>query len=268
MMVGSPVNDIIAFDWDTWSSHYFILNPIPMFMVFPDEFGVCFERYYFDTEVNENATLSAVFDSPDLRFDNASGVLQGRLIQNYPVITVSIRADDGIGGVAYLNFTIDVDMLYWNIRATIGVYEYGSMKVGFNFTSTTPNDLIVSVIWNFGDGTGSKSVEGVHEYKKDGYYWVTLIVKDINGNVGRESYYLKVGNPSPNNVEPPAQDDFGPLYDLVLKLIGIGALALVTVAVYEAIKRGRMSGNGSILLLILMFGMTIALFLSVIMGVL
>jgi len=57
---------------------------------------------------------------------------------------------------------------------------------------TAPESVVLEVEWDFGDGTTSTSLIGIHAYEKPGTYQATLKVTDSNGNVATAKRIVRV----------------------------------------------------------------------------
>ena len=61
-------------------------------------------------------------------------------------------------------------------------------------SSYDPDGVIVSYVWDFGDGEVGSGISTVHIYKNPGVYTVTLIVTDNNGNTYNNSIIVNVAS--------------------------------------------------------------------------
>lgn len=193
------VSGRVSFAYTGWSSHDFELNPSPVFLTLPSFDAVAGNRYYYDANTNEEGTVTYALTTinADLRCDSGSGVVQGKFRSSYVSLFLSIMADDGLGGVAYQNwtmrvlhnsFTIDVDIVF---RPGTGL----NPVVHFEFDTDCDPELFKKVVWNFGDGRGSTDIAPNHLYDKVGWYWVTCAVYDCLGNIGYETVKVGAGDP-------------------------------------------------------------------------
>ena len=57
--------------------------------------------------------------------------------------------------------------------------------------SSDDDGTVVSYLWDFGDGTTSTDISGLHTYTEAGYYEVCLSVTDDSGSVGKAFVYVK-----------------------------------------------------------------------------
>ncbi|MBS7288727.1 MAG: PKD domain-containing protein [Candidatus Freyarchaeota archaeon] len=57
---------------------------------------------------------------------------------------------------------------------------------------TAPESVVLKVVWDFGDGTTSTSLIGIHTYQKAGTYEATLRVTDNNGNTSATKRKVRV----------------------------------------------------------------------------
>jgi hypothetical protein len=58
--------------------------------------------------------------------------------------------------------------------------------------SFDPDGIIVSYLWDFGDGTTGAGVKPVHEYTRPGTYLVTLVITDNSGNTYTKQITINV----------------------------------------------------------------------------
>jgi PKD repeat protein len=82
--------------------------------------------------------------------------------------------------------------------------------VQFTDTSTDPDGMIVSWIWNFGDGTNSTSKNPQHNYSTTDQYTVVLKVTDNNGAKKSISKIITISQSEPRNNQPTANFSFYP----------------------------------------------------------
>lgn len=100
--------------------------------------------------------------------------------------TQRYRDDDGYtvretpGPPPVANFTVDPDEP-----------EVGE-EIRFTDRSTDPNDTVESRNWTFGDGNRSTGEAPTHVYDEPGYYRVTLVVTDAEGNRNATQEVLQV----------------------------------------------------------------------------
>jgi hypothetical protein len=205
----------------------FTINPCPRFVTTPDVLDYYGGRYYYNADTNEELngiaqtyTLVCNFDSQIVVVD--SGEVQGdvsdALQHNY-----SLLVQDALGGYAYLNWTVEISLLQWNLRATIVSEENGWLKVKYDFEFASNKSLLTNVAWNFGDGNGSKDLSPVHAYDRAGVYLVTLIMFDEFGRSGVTTVEITVGDPTADQGEAYLN------YWLNERLAGAAAIVLISV---------------------------------------
>ncbi len=66
--------------------------------------------------------------------------------------------------------------------------------------SYDPDGLIVSYLWDFGDGTTAEGLQARHTYTQNGIYLVTLTVIDSFGARDQDRVRIVVGNPPPRAI--------------------------------------------------------------------
>jgi len=93
-------------------------------------------------------------------------------------VTVS-GVDDG-GGLPVANIVVP-DNLFANQTITFDAS-----------TSFDPDGIIVSYLWDFGDGTTGAGAKPVHEYIRPGTYLVTLVITDNSGNAYTKQITINV----------------------------------------------------------------------------
>ncbi len=178
-------------------------NTAPIIYGNPD-LETAFGNYYtydpWASDEDYGLTYSMNSSSADLRIDPATGTVQGK-VNDFGTITVNITADDGHGGYAYQNFTIQVNVLWWNLHLEIIHTEYLHLRVQYDFLCDAPHDAVKKIMWNFGDGRGSKDVSPVHQYDAPGTYTVTVALFDENGNIGYSSTYITIGEGGPTSTK-------------------------------------------------------------------
>lgn len=205
----------------------FTINPCPRFVTDPDTLDYYGGRYYYNADTNEeNAGLAQTYtlacNFPSQIVIAASGEVQGdisdSLQHNY-----SLLVTDALGGWTYLNWTVEISLLQWNLRATIVSEENGWLKVQYDFDFQSNKSLLAGVQWNFGDGNGSKDLAPVHAYDRAGVYLVTLIMFDEFGRSGTSTVEITVGDPEADQAEAYLN------YWLNERLAGAVAIILISV---------------------------------------
>ncbi len=130
---------------------------------------------------NFTVSYSLVSNAIWLSLNGTTGLLSG----------ISTRGSIGSYSVAVSAF--DGNYTSWlNWTLVVGPYQGGAgsiIQASFRFSldgnklwyESTSYGNVSSVIWNFGDTSGSTSLSGTHEYTKAGTYQLTLIVYDADG---------------------------------------------------------------------------------------
>ncbi|NIN33953.1 MAG: PKD domain-containing protein, partial [Gammaproteobacteria bacterium] len=115
---------------------------------------------------------------------------------NYTV-TLTVTDDDGETGTATaLKVVLNRPPIPSFTESAVTVYT--SESIVFNaFASYDPDGVIVSYLWDFGDGSNGTGVVVSHAYVDDGNYAVTLTVTDDDGASDMASSSKTVLNRSP-----------------------------------------------------------------------
>lgn len=79
------------------------------------------------------------------------------------------------------------------------------LDVTFKGTGIDNDGFIVSYLWDFGDGTTSKSQNPTHIYQESGKFLVTFIVTDNKGATGRNKITINVKENNPPQVSLTSQ---------------------------------------------------------------
>jgi hypothetical protein len=96
-----------------------------------------------------------------------------------PALNVTVSQTDlGLPPVIEINFTGNILVNETIVFDGSGCYD--------------PDGLIISYLWDFGDGWISNDINPVHVYKKPGDYTVTLTVTDNNNNTASKSIILNI----------------------------------------------------------------------------
>ncbi len=135
----------------------------------------------YDPENISTVTYSLHVGPSWLAVNPTTGTISGiAATSSQGTYQISVASSDG-NNTAYLNWTL-----------VVGPYQGGAgsiIQASFRFSldgnqlwyESTSYGNISSVIWNFGDTSGSTSLSGTHEYTKAGTYQLTLIVYDADG---------------------------------------------------------------------------------------
>ena len=103
--------------------------------------------------------------------------------------------------------------------ALLATPTIGCPPLSVEFTNATPTGQTTSVLWNFGDGTGTDDPEPTHLYPFTGIYDVSLTVVSPLGCVGDSTFPAAVtvlGKPAADFLFGPAGADvYWPRYDLI-----------------------------------------------------
>ena len=99
------------------------------------------------------------------------------------VYTLSVRVDDGDGGIATATHTVTVALVTADAGPDLTIDEGSSVSLGG--PGSSPTDGLTSHQWDFGDGESSGS--GQHAYRDDGTYQAKLTVTDDVGSATDEA---------------------------------------------------------------------------------
>jgi len=224
-----------------------VVNVAPVFNNGPNtQVGYGWRYYYhpYTDEDGQGVTYSLVTNSLDVVLLSAlEGDIQGK-IQDCANFWVNITANDGNGGLAYQNYTVQVNFAASDLRILITNREGGFYRVSFDFMVQNNKEgrgALSKVTWNFGDGLGSKDWSPVHTYEKPGYYSVTVAVFDEKGTVGYTVKEITVGDPG----NPPSFETRMNWWltgqGLAFFAVMVGALAVGVVYTNHVRKRGGFS---------------------------
>ncbi len=87
------------------------------------------------------------------------------------------------------------------------------LNVNFKGSGSVSNGVIVSYLWDFGDGEISYLQNTTYIYEKKGKYVVTLTIKDNNGNIGRQNIIIYAQeNITPKVIPSDQQGDSNYIY--------------------------------------------------------
>jgi chitodextrinase len=114
--------------------------------------------------------------------------------------------------------------------------------------SVDPDGMIVSYVWDFGDGTQGTGKTPTHVYQAPGQYTVTLTVTDDTGLTSTMTRIVTVSAQAPNS--PPVTTTSLSSYLPLLALVGVLGALLVFVVVFRdplraMLSRGRPIPAGS-----------------------
>lgn len=224
-----------------------VINQAPVFIHSPNVHGAIDDEYRFDFRTDEHGygvtyTLIDV-NQIKFKFNEISTQFFGKL-NDAGNFSYSIKADDGNGGITYMNVTFPVDVLSWKLPVTIGYWIDQNYIVQFNYT--VADDIateIVAVIWNFDDGTGAYSVAPTHIYKLGGQYCVKVYVVDSAGRVGVGMETFTIGDPNDPNPTTEEKLNIWLIYQKAIALVLIGAIGLVGILGYVFYRHKRGGSN-------------------------
>jgi len=92
--------------------------------------------------------------------------------------------------------------------------------------------VIVSYLWDFGDGKTGNGVTPSHVYERPGVYTVTLVVTDNNGNTYSKSILVIVGSEVEVREKQSEEDQGALLFDLGTFLIGSAIVLLICLVIF------------------------------------
>jgi PKD repeat protein len=99
-----------------------------------------------------------------------------------------------------------------------------------------PDGLIISFLWDFGDGETSSDINPVHVYKQPGDYTVTLTVTDNNNNTASKSIILTINYEGSDN----GSEELGIVLPFNFNLI-IFAIAILSIVCLVLVFRNKIS---------------------------
>jgi PKD repeat protein len=107
-------------------------------------------------------------------------------------VTLTVTDDDGATG----SISKDVTVTGPNLPPIADfTYTIDGMTVTFTDNSYDPDGVIVSWLWDFGDGTTSTEQNPIHTYAVPGTYTVTLTVTDDDGASSSVSKIITITDP-------------------------------------------------------------------------
>ncbi len=111
-------------------------------------------------------------------------------------VCLTVRDDRGLSDVA--GMTVDVVNIEPSASFTIDAnWGFITKVFEFNSTSVDPDGGIVSVLWDFGDGSNSTDGSPVHQYTSKGVFLIELTVFDADGGSSNCSSSVEVKNTGP-----------------------------------------------------------------------
>ncbi|UCD13722.1 MAG: PKD domain-containing protein, partial [Thermoplasmatales archaeon] len=99
--------------------------------------------------------------------------------------------------------------------------------------------VIVSYLWDFGDGENGSGITSPHVYRKPGEYTVTLVVTDNNGNTISKSVIVTVAS----GVEESEEKQGLILFYLGVVIFGCAMVIIVGLAVFFRTKKSNLSAH-------------------------
>lgn len=114
---------------------------------------------------------------------------------NYTV-SVTVTDDDGATNTTQTRMYVGNQAPLASFTRTPTV-PFTSQTIQFNDTSTDADGVIVSLLWDFGDGNGSAASNPTHSYANSGNYTVSLTVTDDDGYSNTALVNLQVLNRGP-----------------------------------------------------------------------
>ncbi|HVQ01590.1 MAG TPA: PKD domain-containing protein, partial [Candidatus Thermoplasmatota archaeon] len=110
--------------------------------------------------------------------------------------------------------------------------------------SVDPDGVIISYVWDFGDGTQGTGMNPTHVYQAPGQYSVTLTVTDDAGLTSAVTMTVTVSAPVPSL--PPETAVAQPSYLPLIVLVGALGAVLVLVVVFRDPLRSLLSRGGPV----------------------
>jgi hypothetical protein len=240
-----------------------VTNVAPVFNSIPNaEAGLGFV-YVYQPSTDEDAwvTWTLTSDSPAMQLDS-TGLVYGH-IKDVDSFYFNITANDGKGGISYQNVSMSVVYGAMNPHISINATESGRLRISFSAELTNaPQEYIVAITWNFGDGIGSHEATPVHSYPNNGTYLVTVAMWLINGDIAYKQIYVSPGDPLEGASTLEAVNWWATTYGMAaLGSVAIGMLLSVGYAGYRKKKRKNVK-SGPLLILWLGVGALIFLIMT------
>ncbi len=117
------------------------------------------------------------------------------------VFTVTLRVEDGRGGIATDGTTVTVFNVPPNVVAGIGpnpAFEGSPVTFDGSGSSDPGANDTLTYEWDFGDGSSTASgINVTHTYTDDGVYTATLTVTDDDGAAGTATFSVTILNANP-----------------------------------------------------------------------
>jgi len=153
---------------------------------------------------------------------------------------INVTATDAEGKTSWMNWSVTVNMLGWNLDVEITYEEAAYYRVQFYYEFEGNESLIKWAQWNFGDGNGSKDESPVHVFDGPGTYLITVALFDELGGIGYTTKEITIGGETPDTVKEKL--DWwveNKLTGLVFVVIG----GIVAAALYVALAKRHGGAN-------------------------
>jgi hypothetical protein len=244
-----------------------VLNSVPVFLTTYNDQAQYGYGYAYDAMTDEDAwvTYSMTTSSHDLSIDPAQGIISGKIL-DLANFWINITVNNGGGGIAWQNFTVQVSFGSSNPHVEITGVESGRFRVSFTYNLTDqPPECVLMVTWNFGDGQGSRDQKPVHTYGAPGDYLITVSLWLVNGDIAYHQQQISVGDPLEGATVPEVVSWWASIYGMACGAIIAGGLLLaVGYTAYQGKKRNRVK---FVPLLLICVGVAMALYIVVYGGV-
>ena len=239
-----------------------VTNVAPVFNSVPNAEASLGFVYMYHPSTDEDAwvTWTLTSDSPAMQLDS-TGLVYGH-IKDVDAFYFNITANDGKGGISYQNVSMSVVFGAMNPHVEINATEAGRLRIVFSAELTNaPQEYILAMTWNFGDGIGSHEANPVHSYPSQGTYLVTVAMWLINGDIAYKQIYVSPGDPLQGATTSEAVSWWASTYGTAA--LGSVAIGMLLSLGYAAVRKKKRKNVKTTPLLILWLGIGMIIFLII-----